>query len=511
MSRSEDRPQLLDLDGQRASPTRLSRRTALKAGVAGGAALVIPNFGASSASAASAQGGSASWKRYPYELYPANGLVLPAAEGVLPSQSDTWYIDAKLETPSGRAYAFVVIYVKTRIGAVRADFYTFSVYDLQTGEYGTFTEYDYPDKSLFGSPRFHGEEGYLDLRFATKAGVARWTTRRDASGTLIPFAYRLDLVGRDSGGRLMRLQADMDPGKAPEAVGGPTTQGNIECFGAKDTYTYFQTDPNVSGTLSWGDETHSVVGRRGHIDRQIFNKYVGAKAGLFGRDRSHEWRSINLDDGTDISAWRQFDRTKRNKLTAFTGATRVFDGQPSESTSKVDVEYIDYVKWPTSIPTSYNPPSKNRWSPSEHIVRVPEWDLELHARPLCPVPAHKLPVEYMIGPVQYTGTFAGRPVSGFGVSERTLSMWRDWELAQVFSDTVAHLPASVYRQDGVTQTQLAAQSRRLRRLVDQGPLARGQVAQYLSTTVEPAVATLQGARRPMLAEVLKDLRRAPIG
>ena len=39
------------------------------------------------------------------------------------------------------------------------------------------------------------------------------------------------------------------------------------------------------------------------------------------------------------------------------------------------------------------------------------------ATPITPVPAHNLPVEYMIGPMRYQGTLAGRPVSGFGVFE----------------------------------------------------------------------------------------------
>jgi hypothetical protein len=41
-------------------------------------------------------------------------------------------------------------------------------------------------------------------------------------------------------------------------------------------------------------------------------------------------------------------------------------------------------------------------------------------------PAHALPVEYMEGPFLFEGTVGGEPVRGFGISERSLALYRDW-------------------------------------------------------------------------------------
>ena len=63
----------------------------------------------------------------------------------------------------------------------------------------------------------------------------------------------------------------------------------------------------------------------------------------------------------------------------------------------------------------------------------PSLGLELAGTPLVPVPAHALPVEYMEGPFHFVGTMHGQPVQGFGISERSLALYRDWELVDVLS------------------------------------------------------------------------------
>jgi hypothetical protein len=49
-------------------------------------------------------------------------------------------------------------------------------------------------------------------------------------------------------------------------------------------------------------------------------------------------------------------------------------------------------------------------------------------------PAHALPIEYMEGPYRYRGTMRGAPVSGFGFYERSLALYRDWELGDIVVD-----------------------------------------------------------------------------
>jgi hypothetical protein len=53
--------------------------------------------------------------------------------------------------------------------------------------------------------------------------------------------------------------------------------------------------------------------------------------------------------------------------------------------------------------------------------------------PLVAAPAHALPIEYMEGPYRYQGTLGGKPVSGFAFYERSLALYRDWELDDVLA------------------------------------------------------------------------------
>lgn len=54
-------------------------------------------------------------------------------------------------------------------------------------------------------------------------------------------------------------------------------------------------------------------------------------------------------------------------------------------------------------------------------------------------PAHGLPIEYMEGPYRYRGTLWGKPVSGFAFNERSLALYRDWELVEVLTTTVSNM------------------------------------------------------------------------
>src|SRR6185369_3088460 len=87
------------------------------------------------------------WRRYPFELVPGDPqLDFPAAEGNHPDwESDTWFIAGELTADSGRQFAFLTIFNKNRPGqSIVADFYTFALFDLDTGEYATYTDYDMP-------------------------------------------------------------------------------------------------------------------------------------------------------------------------------------------------------------------------------------------------------------------------------------------------------------------------------------------------------------------------------
>lgn len=388
------------------------------------------------------------WRSYPFQLVPGDSqLEFPAAEGEHPGQeSDTWFIAGQLDAAeTDRSFAFLTIFNKNRPGGtVVADFYTMALFDLDTGDYGTFTDYDMPPANMEpgAQPKLTMASGHLDITYHSSAGTASWTTSRNGDGELLPYTYRVSLVGQDQSGRPMRLDLAVTPTRAPTPVGASTYNGKITCFGQSDTYSYFQTGMAMTGTLRWGDVVQQVSGASGHVDRQWFPKYAGGGgSGGDPRARSHEWRTINFDNGVDLSIWRQFDRAHGNALQPFTGITTSHPDPAiaPECAEDIEVTVSSYVRWPEAMRPLVRPLAPARYMPDRHRITCPTLQLDLIGEPLVASPAHGLPIEYMEGPYRYQGTMWGNPVTGFAFNERSLALYRDWELVDVLSTTVANL------------------------------------------------------------------------
>ena len=350
------------------------------------------------------------WRSYPFQLVPGDSqLDFPAAEGEHPDQeSDTWFIAGQLDAAeTDRSFAFLTIFNKNQPGGtVVADFYTMALFDLDTGDYGTYTDYDMPPANMEpGAQRkLAMAAGYLDISYQSSAGTASWATCRDADGQLLPYTYRVSLVGQDHQGRSMRLDLVITPTRAPTPVGASTYNGKIVCFGQSDTYSYFQTGMSMTGTLRWGETVEEVSGSSGHVDRQWFPKYPGGGgSGGDPRARSHEWRTINFDNGVDLSIWRQFDRTNGNALQPFTGLTTSHPDPAiaPECAEDVEVTVSSYVKWPTTVRPLVRPVAPARYMADRHRITCATLQLDLVGEPLVPAPAHGLPIEYMEGPYRY--------------------------------------------------------------------------------------------------------------
>ena len=440
------------------------------------------------------------WRTYPFQLVPGDSeLDFPAAEGQHPDQeSDTWFIAGQLDAArTGRSFAFLTIFNKNQPGGtVIADFYTMALFDLDTGDYGTYTDYDMPPANMQpGAQRkLTMTEGHLAISYRGSAGTASWTTSRDGDGQLLPYTYRVSLVGEDQSGRSMRVDLAVTPTRAPTPVGASTYNGKIACFGQNDTYSYFQTGMAMTGTLRWGDVVEEVSGTAGHIDRQWFPKYAGG-GGTGGdpRARSHEWRTINFDNGVDLSIWRQFDRANGNALQPFTGVTASYPepAQPPECAEDVEVTISSYVRWPNSVRPLVRPPAPARYMPDRHRITCATLQLDLIGEPLVAAPAHALPIEYMEGPYRYHGTLWGKPVTGFAFNERSLALYRDWELIEVLATTVANVePPDSKLQTMVDQVvPLVASGRRSAAVELLRKVPAGQTG-TLATVLEDLIAVL---------------------
>src|SRR5271165_1058101 len=118
------------------------------------------------------------WRAYPFQLVPGDPqLDFPAAEGEHPDQeSDTWFIAGQLDVAeTDRSFAFLTIFNKNRPGGtVVADFYTMALFDLDTGDYGTYTDYDMPPANLKpgAQPKLSMATGHLEIEYRSGAGPA---------------------------------------------------------------------------------------------------------------------------------------------------------------------------------------------------------------------------------------------------------------------------------------------------------------------------------------------------
>jgi hypothetical protein len=144
------------------------------------------------------------------------------------------------------------------------------------------------------------------------------------------------------------------------------------------------------------------------------------------------------------------------------------------------------------------PLSAARYMPDRHRLTSRRLDLDLAGEPLVAAPAHALPIEYMEGPYRYHGTLRGKPVSGFAFYERSIAMYRDWELADVLVTAVADLENGSQR--------LTAMVAHVRTLIGDG---RGQDALgLLCDEVLPVVEALPaGAEVPTIIDDLVNALR----
>jgi predicted secreted hydrolase len=452
------------------------------------------------------------WKTYPYQLLDDPQLCFPAAEGDQGAESNTYYVAGRLRgRVTKRDYAFLVIFTFNNIRQrLRADFYTFALFDLETGRYGTYSEFDLPwPPRLLRSYKLSVARGQLDVAFVGAYGRATWTTGRNPDGSLRPFTYHLSLVGRDADGRQMHLDLNLDTMKAPLPVGGNEYGGVKTCIGQYGTHSYFQSDVRFHGTLAWGDVRDEVDGDCGWIDRQWTPRYLGVHNDRRARRYRHEWRQLHLDNGYELSVWQQVDRLRGNRLIPFSGATAATPDGRVLATTDVALDRLSFVRDPGTVRSQFQLTDGPRYFTDRYALRIPAWDLEVAADPLVPAPAHALPIEYWSGPTRVVGRMAGKPVSGFGFHERTLAFARDFELVDVLRQSVRHLPESALTAVGHTPLTFANLVWEIDGFLSHHDAAAAR--QYLDSRIAPVIDQLAPPLRDHLRQIVSDVATACAG
>jgi hypothetical protein len=448
------------------------------------------------------------WRRYPFALVEGDPeLVFPAAEGDQGHESNTYYVAGRLADEHGEArWAFLTVFAFNDVRhRIRADFHTFALFDLRTGDYGTFSEHDLP-RPLVWRRRYKltVAEGHLDVAFESAHGRSAWTTVREPGGGLRPFTYRLDLHGLDGRGRHMHLALDVDTLAPPAPVGGAAAGGVKTCMGQYGTHSYFQSDVRFRGRLGWGDVAADVVGDAGWIDRQWTPRYLGVHSDRRNTGYRHEWRQIHLDDGVAMSVWLHVDRHRHDRMIPFAGATATWPDGTVRATSDFVVDRTSFVRDPGVVRPRYRLTAGGQYMADRYRLRIPAWELDLTARPLVPAPAHAFPIEYWSGPTEIEGTREGRAVRGFGFHERTFVFARDFELVDVLRATLHHLPAAALGgEDGRALGDLAWE---VDAFLSHGD--RAAAADHLRRRLAPRLAGLERTAREHVLGIVADLDAA---
>jgi hypothetical protein len=192
-------------------------------------------------------------------------------------------------------------------------------------------------------------------------------------------------------------------------------------------------------------------------------------------------------------------RRKGNALRPFTGVTVTYSALDAQADciEDIEVQTTSYVRWPESVRQLMRPSVAARYMPDRHTLSSKTLGLELTADPLVPAPAHALPVEYMEGPARFHGTMGGEPVSGFGIWERSLALYRDWELIEVLAASVAGVPGS---------DELAASVTALRPMIADGQ--RSAALDYVETKVRTTIGALPVDAAAGVLQIVDDLTLA---
>lgn len=450
------------------------------------------------------------WRAYPFVLSPTDPeLTFPAAEGDQGAESNTYYVAGRLRgETTRREWAFLVIFTFNDVRKrLRADFHTFALFDLTSGEYGTYSEYDLPRPlRIRRRYKLSVARGGLDVAFASELGTSRWTTRRDADGKPLPFAYAVDLVGRDADGRRMALELELDTLKPPMPVGGAAYGGVKTCMGQYGTHSYFQSDVHFRGTLQWGDVREAVEGDSGWIDRQWTPRYLGVHSDRRNTGYRHEWRQIHLDNGVEMSAWLHVDRHRTNRPIPFCGVTAALPDLRVLATTEYEIERHSFVRDPGHVQPMYSLTKGAKYFADRYRLRVPAWELDLFSEPLVAAPAHNLPIEYWSGPTRVQGIMAGRPVRGFGFHERTFAFTRDFELVDVLRGTLRNLPDAALPPGSPSPLALADLVWEVDAFLSHG--GKADARHHLRTRVRPLLERLAEPARTHVLQIAGDLEHA---
>jgi hypothetical protein len=404
---------------------------------------------------------------------------------------------------SARQWAFLLLFWLDRASPPgSADLQTLAFFDLHDGEYGTSTELRRRRRLRRGRPGpSPAWQGQFDLSFQSSQGESTWRTQDGGGGSLVASNSALHAVAVDAGGRAMRLDLELDARKPLLPLGGDHLCGTKISVGPSGVRGSFQSGIRFSGRFEWGEEHEEVDGDGGWIAHRSAPHVLRVHPRLHEDRYPHEWRQIQLADGTEISVWMHFDRRRANRVIPPSIAIAIGPNGEVASTTEFHLERRSFVRDLQAGAVPFSPDARQYFS-DRYRLYVPSWNLDLVSEPLVGAPAHELPIAYWNGPTRLAGTLDGVPVSGFGFDERTHALSRDFELVEVLRETLRRLPTTALAACDLEAAALADRAWMIDGFIADGDL-QGAI-RHLNSMVRPAVDGLAEPHRNHVLAIVDD-------
>ncbi|WP_460219660.1 lipocalin-like domain-containing protein [Psychroserpens sp. MEBiC05023] len=323
------------------------------------------------------------WKTYPYN--PSGQIAFPLDEGRHTAEPiEWWYSSGHLVgQTSGKSYSFMY----TFFHYPQSGFDGFRILNITDDDTGTFYQDVKPLNYTTLSTSGFDIEADVFL-----AGTEYWRNAVDGANTPIPFEYELFALTSSAG-----LDIMFETLKRPLILG---DDGFLNQGLSNYTYYYSQTSNAITGSITFGGTTESVIGT-GWIDRQYgdFNPLTGEK---------YEWFSMQLSNGMDLNMWNIFTA---DRLIPNTEAYKILSAYVDETTQYTTADFqIERL--------AYNcmPDGERCYSKQWRLTSVIN-DLDLTITTLHDNTEVSLPFRFFEGATSITGTVNGLAVTGIGFTE----------------------------------------------------------------------------------------------
>lgn len=322
-------------------------------------------------------------------------VVFPRDFGPHPDfLTEWWYYTGNLQAADGRRFGFQLTFFRRAVTSPKdrspraSDLATNQVYmahftlsDLSARQFHFFERFERGAAGLAGAEIDPTFQVWLDAWSVEQIGPHTYHLKAQEQGVAV------DLTLTDVKGPILEGDRGYSQ-KGPEP-------GNASLY-------FSQTHLESRGSVTVQGQTYPVSGLS-WMDREISTSALGQD------EVGWDWFALHLDDGTELMVYAL--RRADGSLASFSQGTYIQANGETVHLSGEDFQIQTEATWKS--------PHSGGVYPSRWRLRVPSLKLDLEIQPLLPDQELNVSYTYWEGAVGFSGTRAGRAVTGHGYVELT--------------------------------------------------------------------------------------------